>query len=332
MLMTQTRRRFLTTLSGVGAVGLVRAPRVLAAEGPLETTSVRFFKSSLICSAAPQFAAEELLRAEGFKEINYIEVTPTARPQAIADGRVDFWLTFAVNHIQAIDEGAPITIVAGVHAGCYELFAREGVGSITELKGKQVGLQAGSPALLKLMAAQVGLDPEKDFQWVIDPKVRPLDMFAEGRIDAFLGFPPEPQELRARHAGHVILDTTVDRPWSQYFCCVLGANRQYVERHPIATRRALRAILRAADLCANEPVRVARNIVHRDFTDHSDLERQTLSEIPYAKWRDYDAADAIRFYALRLYEAGLIKSTPNKIISENTNWRFFDELKRELKA
>ena len=73
------------------------------------------------------------------------------------------------------------------------------------------------------MAAQVGLEPEKDFHWVIDPKVKPLDLFAEGKIDAFLGFPPEPQELRARHAGHVILDTTVDRPWSQYFCCMLVA-------------------------------------------------------------------------------------------------------------
>ena len=237
MPMRQTRRRFLTTLSGAGAVGLFHAPRVLAAEGPLETTSVRLFKSSLICSAAPQYAAEELLRAEGFKEIAYIEATRRELPQVFADGRVDFTVTFAVNHIQAIDHGAPITILAGVHAGCYELFAREGLGSITELKGKQVGLQAGSPALLKLMAAQVGLDPEKDFQWVIDPKVKPLDLFAEGKIDAFLGFPPEPQELRARHAGHVILDTTVDRPWSQYFCCMLGGNREYVQKNPVATRR-----------------------------------------------------------------------------------------------
>jgi NitT/TauT family transport system substrate-binding protein len=248
-----------------------------------------------------------------------------------ADGRVDFTVTFAVNHIQAIDHGAPITILAGVHAGCYELFAREGLGSITELKGKQVGLQAGSPALLKLMAAQVGLDPEKDFQWVIDPKVKPLDLFAEGKIDAFLGFPPEPQELRARHAGHVILDTTVARPWSQYFCCMLGGNREYVQRHPIATRRVVRAILKATDLCAHEPARVAQNIVDRGLTGQYDYQRQALSELPYYKWRDYDAEDTIRFYALRLYEAGLIKTTPNKI-AENTNWRFFDELKRELKA
>jgi NitT/TauT family transport system substrate-binding protein len=331
MPMRQTRRRFLTTLSGAGAVGLFHAPRVLAAEGPLETTSVRLFKSSLICSAAPQYAAEELLRAEGFKEIAYIEATRRELPQVFADGRVDFTVTFAVNHIQAIDHGAPITILAGVHAGCYELFARQGLDSITELKGKQVGLQAGSPALLKLMAVQVGLDPEKDFEWVIDPKVKPLDLFAEGKIDAFLGFPPEPQELRARHAGHVILDTTVARPWSQYFCCMLGGNREYVQRHPIATRRVVRAILKATDLCAHEPARVAQNIVDRGLTGQYDYQRQALSELPYYKWRDYDAEDTIRFYALRLYEAGLIKTTPNKI-AENTNWRFFDELKRELKA
>jgi NitT/TauT family transport system substrate-binding protein len=330
--MMQTRRHLLTSLSGAGAVGLLPAPRVLAEEESLETTSVRFFKSSLICSAAPQFAAEELLRAEGFKDIAFVEAARNELPRAFAEGRVDFSLTFAVNHILAIDHQAPVTILAGVHAGCYELFAREDIGGITELKGKKVGLQAGSPALLKLMAVQVGLDPEKDFQWVIDPKARPLDLFAEGKIDAFLGFPPEPQELRARHAGHVILDTTVARPWSQYFCCMLAGNREYAQRHPVATRRVVRAILKAADLCAKEPARVAHNIADRGLTGQYDYQRQALSELPYYKWRDYDAEDTIRFYALRLYEAGLIKSSPNKILAENTDWRFFDDLKRELKA
>ena len=203
----QTRRRFLITLSGAGAVGLVPTPRALAAEGSLGTTSVRLFKSSLICSAAPQYAAEELLRAEGFTDIAYIEAARNELPQVFADGKVDFTVTFAVNHLLAIDHGAPITILAGVHAGCYELFAREDLDSITELKGKQVGVQAGSPALLKLMAAQVGLDPEKDFQWVIDPKLKPLDLFAEGKIDAFLGFPAGAAgtarpACRSRDSGH----------------------------------------------------------------------------------------------------------------------------------
>src|SRR5271157_5534066 len=136
----QTRRRFLTTLSLAGAAGLVRAPRALAAEGALETTSVRFVKNPAIC-VAPQYL-QELLRAEGFTEISYVEVqTADAVSEAIARNRADFTLAFGVNHLQAIDAGAPIVVLAGVHVGCYELFAKEGIRSITELKGKSVGLQ-----------------------------------------------------------------------------------------------------------------------------------------------------------------------------------------------
>jgi NitT/TauT family transport system substrate-binding protein len=182
------------------------------------------------------------------------------------------------------------------------------------------------------MAAQVGLDPEKDFQWVIDPNLKPLDLFAEGKIDAFLAFPPEPRELRARHAGHVILDTTVDRPWSQYFCCMVAANRNYVLRHPVATKRALRAFLRAADLCVTDAPAIARRLVEGGIMDEYDYALQTVRKIHYDTWRDYDAEDTVRFYALRLHEAGMIKSLPQKLITDNTDWRFLSELKRELKA
>ena len=54
--------------------------------------------------------------------------------------------------------------------------------------------------------------------------------------------------------------------------------------------------------------------------------------MPYSKWREYDPEDTVRFYALRLREAGMIKSSPQKIIAEGTDWRFLNELERELKA
>jgi hypothetical protein len=88
----------------------------------------------------------------------------------------------------------------------------------------------------------------------------------------------------------------------------------------------------AADLCANEPARVARAIVDRRFTDRYDYALQPLNDIPYDKWREYDAEDTMRFYALRLHDAGFIKSTPQKIIADGTDWRFLNELKHELKA
>jgi NitT/TauT family transport system substrate-binding protein len=175
-------------------------------------------------------------------------------------------------------------------------------------------------ALLTLMAAQVGLDPVTDIHWVTDPSVKPMSRFVEGKIDAFLAFPPEPQELRARRIGHVIVNTAVDRPWSQYFCCLLGGAREYVRKYPVATRRLVRAILKATDL------------VDGGYTPRYDYALQTLKQNAYDKWREYDAEDTVRFYALRLREAGFIKLSPQKIIADNTDWRFLDELKRELKA
>jgi NitT/TauT family transport system substrate-binding protein len=185
---------------------------------------------------------------------------------------------------------------------------------------------------LSMMLAHVGLDPRKDVRWVTGPTDEVMRLLAEEEVDGFLGFPPEPQELRARGVGHVLLNTTTDRPWSQYFCCMIGGNREFVRRHPVATKRALRAILKAADLCALEPERANRILVDRGFTQKPEFTRQMLADIPYRRWREYNPEDAVRFYALRLQEAGMIRSSPQKILAQGTDWRFFNELKRELKA
>jgi NitT/TauT family transport system substrate-binding protein len=325
------RRNFLAALSVAGVAGQLRAPRAVAAEGSLETTTVRMSKDLAICEA-PLDIAEEMLRAEGFSDVRYVDTAAEDISGAIANRKVDFGLDFPVLFAPAIDAGKPITVLAGIHIGCFELFARTDVRTIGDLKGKTVGSEKAPAALLRPMTAQVGLDPDKDIRWITDPSVKPMDLFTESKIDAFLGFPPEPQELRARHAGHVILSTAVDRPWSQYFCCMLLGSREYVGQYPVATKHVLRAILKTTDLCAAEPVRAAQSLVERGFTFRYDYALQTLTDVLYSNWREYDAEDTVRFYALRLHEAGLVNSTPQKIIADGTDWRFLNELKRELKA
>jgi NitT/TauT family transport system substrate-binding protein len=130
----------------------------------------------------------------------------------------------------------------------------------------------------------------------------------------------------------VILNTVADRPWSQYFCCMVVGNRDFVRRNPIATKRALRAILKASDLCAREPEKVARFLVERGYVDRSDYALQSMKEVAYGKWKEFNPHDTVRFYSLRLYEAGLIKSSPQKILAQGTDWRFLNELKKELKG
>jgi len=331
---TQSRRGFLTTLSSVGAVSLIGARDSLAQEKLPEITTIRFAKNAGIC-IAPQYVADELLRAEGFAEIQYQFTPPAMVSAAIGRGELDFSLVYAAAAIAAIDAGEPITIVGGVHVGCFELFAHEGIRHIRDLKGRKVGAQAFGlvPHLyVTSMAAYVGLNPSKDLDWVLSPSVPPMQLFAEGKIDAFLGTPPEPQELRARKIGRVIVNSSIDRPWSQHYCCMLTGNRDFVRKHPAATKRVLRAILKATDFCRNDPAAAARAIVDRGFTPRYDYALQTLQEVPYNAWRDYDPEDTLRFYALRLREAGMIKLTPNKLIAEASDWRFLNELKRELKG
>ena len=337
MRVLQTRRRFLGTLSLAGASGLLRPSAGFAADGALETTSVRLLKFPGIC-VAPQYIAEELLSAEGFTDIRYIDAGPSLEFSAkVGRGEVDFSLDFAGQLVRTIDASGAVTVLGGVHGGCWELFARDEIHSVAELKGKTIGIETAREnprGFLIAMAAHVGLDPKGDIRWVTstDPSVHPLELFAQGKIDAFLAIPPEPQELRARQAGHVIFSGILDRPWSQYFCCMLSGYRPYVREHPVATKRVLRAILKATDFCAAEPMRVAQTLVDRGFSARYDYAIQTLREVPYDKWREYDPEDSIRFYALRLHEAGMMKSSPQKIIANGTDWRFLDELKRELKA
>jgi NitT/TauT family transport system substrate-binding protein len=332
---TQTRRHFLTTLS-LATAGLVRAAPALAAADPLETTTVRLTRVPAICQA-PQYIAEELLRSDGFTDIRYVETPTDVIAPAVGRGEADFGMAAAIDHIQAIDTGTPVVLLGGVHVGCFELFGQESVRSIIDLKGKTVGVDLlGSPhqAFVAVMAAHVGLDPVKDIRCVTsaDPKISPLALFVEGKVDAFLGFPPEPQDLRARHIGHVLVSTALDRPWSMYYCRMLAGRKDYVRKYPVATKCVLRAILKAADFCASELSRAAQLIVDRGFAPRYDYALQTLGEVPYDKWRDYDPEDTVRFYALRLHEARLLKSSPQKIIADGTDWRFANELKRELKA
>jgi NitT/TauT family transport system substrate-binding protein len=285
---------------------------------------------------APQFVAEELLRTEGFNEIQYVE--KIAGPQAfaaLATGEGDLGRGVTLAWITQMDAGSSIVLLAGLHVGCYELFGTGTVRSVRDLKGKTVsvpGLRSGAHLLLASMAAYVGLDPNNDIKYLTLPFTESMHLLDDGKIVGFMAFPPEPQELRAKKIGRVIVNTITDRPWSRYFRCSIAGNREYVWKNPVATKRVLRAILKASDICAREPERVARLLTEKVYAARFDYALDAMKQVPYGKWRNYDLEDTVRFYSLRLREAGIIKSTPQKIISQGTDWRIFRELKKELKA
>ena len=330
-----TRREFATgmTLTAAAAV-LGVSPRPADAEPPPETTRLRLsrFPYDHAC-LAPQWVAEELLRAEGFTDFQY---TDDRKPHQddLAAGKLDFSGSEIIGTLLSLDAGVPLVVIGGIHAGCFELFGTPRVRSVLDLKNGTiaVGPSIVGGALVTAMATYVGFDPRRNARLVQPPSQEAMQLLADERIDAMLAFPPEPQELRARKIGHVVVSTRADRPWSQYFCCMAVANVTFVKKYPVATKRMLRAFLKAADLCALEPDRVGRFLLDRDFVKNHAYAVQTLKEIPWTRWRDYDAADTMRFYALRLHETGMIKTSPQKILARSTDWRFINELKKELKA
>jgi NitT/TauT family transport system substrate-binding protein len=256
-------------------------------------------------------------------------------PEVLLSGEADISLTFPPSDLVSIDAGEPVVILAGSHIGCVELFASNQVRSTRELKGKTVAilqLRSDDQIFISLFAAYVGLDPQKDINWVVKSRLSSIAGLAEGKIDAFMTGPPFSLEMREKKLGHVLVNTTTDKPWSQYLCCLVASTKEFVRQHPVATKRALRAIVKAADVCALEPTRVTRLMVDRGQAPRYDYALQMLKEIPWSQWREYDPEDAVRFYALWLREVGMIKSTPQQIIARGTDWRFLTELKRELKG
>jgi NitT/TauT family transport system substrate-binding protein len=331
----RSRREFLGALTLAGTAGLLGLYlRPAVAEPPPETTTIRMVQAPAIC-IAPYYVAEEFLHGEGFTQVHHVQMERQLFTQALLAGEVDVVLNFVGPLLAGLDAGNPLVILAGAHVGCFELIGREHVRAIRDLKGKTVAVtELGGPdhSFLASMVAYVGLDPRKDIHWVTHPVVESPPLLAGGKIDALLALPPSAQELRAKQIGHVVVNSSLDRPWSLYFCCMVYSRLEFVRKYPVATKRMLRAILKAADVCALEPDRAARFLVEKGYTPRYDYALQTMKDVPYNKWREYDPEDTVRFYALRLHEAGMIKSSPKKIIAQGTDWRFLNELKRELKG
>jgi NitT/TauT family transport system substrate-binding protein len=320
-------------VAGAGAF-LSLQPEGITAEPPPEITKLRLAQSTSTCQAA-LYVAGELLRAEGFGDVTYLKQQGAAIYKSLASGEVDISVTFVAPFILEVDAGKPIVLLGGAHVGCLELFGTESVRSLRDLKGKTVAISAtGAPGhvFLAAMLTYVGLNPRQDVRWVTHPFSESVRLLADGKIDAFMIVPPITQELRTKKIGHVVVNNTIDRPWSQYFCCMIAANREFVRKNPVATKRAMRAILKGDAMCALEPERSAKLLVDKGITTHYDYAVQMMKELPYGKWREYDPEDTVRFYSLRLNEAGMIKSSPQKVISQGTDWRFLRELKKEMKA
>jgi len=351
-----TRRGLLRGTLGTAAAlaggGLIAAcapsagPKGLPSPGatlpPPETTTVRFVSPSA-CDP-PAALAKAFLLDEGFTDIQYVRV-PATTTDWLTKNVADFSSGYGNLIASAVDVGLPYLALAGVHPGCLELFAAPGITSIRDLRGKTIAVNTKSASDLfygffSILLAYIGMDPRTDVNFIeIGPDIPALrDAFIDGRSAAFIASAANGPQLRRnpKNPGTVILDTTMDKPWSQYYCCQLVANRDWAQRYPVATKRVTRAVCRAADLVAKDRASAAHQYVAGGFfsttpaaTDE-DIVNEVIGDLSY-DWRELDPEDTLRFFALRLADAKLVKLTPQELISRGSDFAYMRQLRTELK-
>jgi NitT/TauT family transport system substrate-binding protein len=283
------------------------------------------------------YVAEPLLYKEGFTDVQYVFGPQTEIAKMSREGTVDLAPGFSASMMLRLEEQQyPVKILSGLHVGCYALVGSKRINSVRELKGKTVWagkLKNNGPHIFfSTIVSYVGLDPRTDINYAWVDKDEAIRLFQDGKIDAFMSFPPGSHELMHKGIGHLLVDTNIDKPWSQYFCCMVSGRSDFINKNPIATRRALRAILKATDIVSRDPGLAVRTLIANKVIKETEY-RHTLPElthIPYGNWREYNPEDTIRFYALRMRDIGMIKSTPQQFMDQHTDWRFINELKKEF--
>ncbi len=340
-----TRRELLRVTLGTGAV--LAGGSVLAACGPAATNAVSAAlpppETKTIRIVAPPecdpgvWLVRDLLLEEGFTDIRYID-TPFVSRKWLLNREADVALAHPEFAVASIDAGVPILALAGLHAGCLELWAGPGIANVRDLRGKTVAVFAKDPAdqffaFFSALFGYVGIDPLKDVRFVEVPPDYSVMMnaYIEGRSDAFLaGASAGPLLHRnLKTPGKVIVDMTKDKPWSENFCCHLVAHRDWARQNPVATKRVTRAVLRATDAAAKDRTGAAHQLVtHGDFADEAIL-NETIADLSY-DWRERDPEDTLRFFALKLADVKLIKSTPQQILAQGSDFAYMRQLRKEL--
>jgi NitT/TauT family transport system substrate-binding protein len=350
--MALTRRRLLRDAAALGALAvsapLIAACAPAAAPSPAataqptatplpapETTTLRLPPGAAACDPA-FWLVDDFLREEGFTDL------PRAKPgqgNLLLRGEIDVNVAYANFVATTIDAGQPMLAVGGMHPGCLQLWARKEIGGMRDLRGKTTVVAARATSdlfytfLVSLMTS-VGVDPN-EVKWIEDPDYTNA-YFLDGKVDLFLSATTAGHFIAAspKNPGRVILDTAMDKPWSNNYCCLLVTNRDWAQRNPVAVKRMTRAFMRANDLGANDLASAARVAIDKKVFPAIityDVLYGFLKDMSY-DWREYDPDESLRFYALRLADGKLVKKTPQQIINDGTDLAYFRQLRKELKT
>ncbi len=313
MSMMQTRRRFFRTAALAGAAAALPLSPAAAEEPGLETTSIKLAKTPAICTM-PQMITRQLLEAEGFVDIRYVDVAPVKGTEPLARGDVDLLVHYASNFVIDLAKGETSTVLAGVHVGCFVLFGNERVRRIADLKGKTVGVQG-----FGISWASVA-EPDGRRGRARPQEGHPVARCSGGQAEGSV-HRRQDRRLSRLSAGAAGVARPAYRPRHPRYAQSTGHGRNIFAACSAAignscggirSRPNARCVRSSRRRISARPIRrwQRRDLVAGGFTDRYDYALQTLKDVSYDQWREYDAEDTIRFYALRMHDAGFDQIEP----------------------
>jgi NitT/TauT family transport system substrate-binding protein len=297
--------------------------------GAPETTTVRIVP--VPCDPA-LWSAGDYLKEEGFTDVRLLPFSVAA----VARGEGDIGVGYSQWVVTNVDAGKPVVALAGLHTGCAEVWTRPGIASIRDLRGKTIAVGATDVVgdtwygFWAAMFANVGIDARREVNFVTSTDT--LDHFIRGESDAMLALAGQVPALRAspKNPGKLLISMQDDKPWSQYYCCQLVANRDWAQRNPIAAKRVTRALLRANDRVAKDLVAAVRTGVEQGMYTGATYETilAVLRNSTY-EWRELDAEASLRFFAVQLADQKLVKGGPQQLVAQSSGFSYLQALRRQ---
>ena len=132
------RRDFLVRAAALAGASLLPFSNFAQAEPPPEVGRIRIAKIPAIC-LAPEYLAEEMLKLEGFTQVEFPELNRLDSHALLLENVADISVATPPDLLPlwGTDRGRGIVALAPIHGGCYELFARDPESSVRDLKGNR---------------------------------------------------------------------------------------------------------------------------------------------------------------------------------------------------
>jgi NitT/TauT family transport system substrate-binding protein len=302
---------------------------------PPETTTIRLGTPSC---CGPLMASEPYLREEGFTDIQ-LQDAPAMPVARLVDGTIDLGIAFPPTLANAIDTGRNVVGIGPVHPGCIEIWATSDIQTLRDVRGRRVvvrGTTADDPTYpyYAMFLKEAGVAPS-EVNWMVQPGADFVRAFLEGQSDllylATTGLAA--WKRNPARTGHVVLDQVMAMPWAELDCCIITTTTDWLRANPVAAKRALRAIYRAADALPVDRLEAAKTATDKGLfggANNLELVREAANMVPF-DWRKYDVAESMRFHTKLLNEVGLVKVAPDEMVAKATDGRFAKELASELK-